>query len=164
MEPRKDRTVIRFNRNLDKRRSLAWLVATLLLHGVECSVCDTANEDLLVYRTEPMMFLKSEYSRWYNAVGKKLPDDIVITLPLLIVWSVEALANSQPDSVVKFHLPPIAAPLTVDRLAREAAGYGFVLRVSSSGITHSDREELGQILLPYVPRAAWDSMMPVEVN
>ena len=166
MEPRKERVVIRLNRSIERRRSLAWLVATLLQHGIDIKLCDTANDDVIVYRTEGMMFMRREYERWYDALGKHMPADVHVTTPLLVVWSVEALSGSSSktaDDKVWYHLPAFHDPLVLDRMVRDAAGLGFQLRLNADGVFFQGREELGLLVSDYAPRAAWDVEMAVEV-
>lgn len=165
MELKQDYIVLRVQRHLERRRSLAWIIALLELHGIKTRVCETSDETRVVYRTAPMVFSLCEHARWYDVLGQKLPEDLEVTLPLLVVWSVKALSYSTFGKAIKFCAPRSTAK-QLDSIVREAISLGFNLRLNANGlfIPAEEREVFGSQLIKYVPRAVWDAEMLVEAN
>lgn len=170
LEARNTRVVIRVGRRLDHRRPLAWVVALMLQHDIDTNLCETSDDNLTIYRSLPLMFGNCVRDRWYDPIGLHLPHDVEVNVPLLAMWTTDALSRSDPKSPtddIRYKIPPIrsADPLVYDRMIREAIALDFPMRIDRDGrpfVQAKDKDQLAERIHPLVPRATWDQAYIVE--
>lgn len=163
---RSDGAQIVLSKPLSQRRALGWIVGTVLAHGMALSVDLPCAEDVITYVSEPLIFTNAEHARWYSGKARRVPINVAISDATMTCWSVAALAADDLESqFIMFPHPAFSQLGFQYTLANRATALGFPIEVreidGAIGIKRCDRENLARRLAPIVPRAAWDSKMPV---